>query len=184
MRKKIKGYERYEIDESGRVFNTIANRELHASADNRGYMGIELVGDSGKPRRLLLHRLVAEAFIPNEEGLPIINHKDENPGNNHVSNLEWCTYKYNIHYGTCQERRAKSMEHFYKSEKIKDQARENGKAVSRPVVQMTKSGEIVATFPSIIAASRSLAKGGSQVCEVCKGKRKSAGGFVWAYREE
>ena len=182
MRKKIKGYERYEIDESGRVFNTITNRELHASADNRGYMGIELVGDSGKPRRLLLHRLVAEAFIPNEEGLPIINHKDENPGNNHVSNLEWCTYKYNIHYGTCPERRAKSMEHFYKSEKIKDQAKENGKVVSRPVEQYDRSGKFIARYDSGKDASKATGFSHSHILECCAGKRyKTVGGFVWRY---
>ena len=180
----VKGFPRYTVDESGVITNIQTGKTVRGRVNNNGYRIVELFYETGKSKQLLLHRIVAEAFIPNPEGFPIINHKDENPGNNHVSNLEWCTDKYNIHYGTCQERRAKSMEHFYKSEKIKDQARENGKAVSRPVVQMTKSGEIVATFPSIIAASRSLDKGGSQVCEVCKGKRKSAGGFVWAYREE
>ena len=56
----------------------------------------------------LVHRLVAEAFIPNPNGYPIINHIDENPANNEVTNLEWCTYKYNARYGKAQERRMKS----------------------------------------------------------------------------
>ena len=180
----VKGYSRYTIDENGRVFSTITKRELHPGPANNGYMGIELVGDNGVPKRLLLHRLVAMAFIPNPEGYPIINHKDENRQNNHVSNLEWCTYKYNSNYGTAGERREKALEAFRKSERIKETARKNGMAVCRPVVQLTRAGEFVAEYSSIIAATRALGVSGTKICEVCKGKRKSAGGFVWAYREE
>ena len=57
----------------------------------------------------LVHRLVAEAFILNPNGYPIINHIDENPANNEVTNLEWCTHKYNARYGKAQERRQKSL---------------------------------------------------------------------------
>lgn len=54
--------------------------------------------------RRSIHRLVAEAFIPNPNNYPCINHKDENPSNNNIDNLEWCTYKYNANYGTGVER--------------------------------------------------------------------------------
>lgn len=59
----------------------------------------------GKYHHKLVHRIVAEAFIPNPEGHPIINHIDENPANNKAANLEWCSYKYNTNYGGAQERR-------------------------------------------------------------------------------
>ena len=59
---------------------------------------------------MLVHRVVADAFIPNPNNYPCINHKDENPANNKVENLEWCTYKYNNNYGTFAERRRKTME--------------------------------------------------------------------------
>lgn len=51
-------------------------------------------------RKFFVYRLVAQAFIPNPNNYPCINHKDENPANNSIENLEWCTYKYNANYGT------------------------------------------------------------------------------------
>ena len=63
---------------------------------------------NGKTKQGLLHRLVAEAFIPNPDNLPCINHKDENPLNNRADNLEWCSYKYNNEYndriGRCRDK--------------------------------------------------------------------------------
>ena len=56
----------------------------------------------------LVHRLVAEAFIPNPDKRPIINHIDEDPANNKAVNLEWCTHQYNAKYGGAQERRMES----------------------------------------------------------------------------
>lgn len=55
---------------------------------------------NGKRKYYSVHRLVAEAFIPNPNNLPIVNHKDEDKTNNRMDNLEWCTYKYNANYGT------------------------------------------------------------------------------------
>ena len=61
---------------------------------------------NGKTKRFSVHRLVAKAFIPNPNNLPIINHKDENPSKNIVDNLEWCDNKYNCNYGTLHKRRS------------------------------------------------------------------------------
>lgn len=66
--------------------------------DKRGYMQVTLTLN-GKRKYCNVHRLVAEAFIPNPDDLPQINHKDENKLNNNVNNLEWCTAKYNCNYG-------------------------------------------------------------------------------------
>lgn len=63
----------------------------------------------GKYHRKYIHRLIAEAFIPNPNNLPMVNHKDEDGTNNFIDNLEWCTREYNVNYGTAKERRAKKL---------------------------------------------------------------------------
>lgn len=179
----IKGFSRYTIDETGRVYSQTSKRYLHPSPDNRGYMGVELVSDDGKSKRVLIHRLVAMAFIPNKGNLPQVNHKDENKANNNVQNLEWCTAQYNMNYGTAPARRRESTEWFYKSERIKAISRENGKAVSKRVSQFTKDGDWIATYESAKAASLATGAPHSKILEVCAGKphRKTTGGFVWKY---
>ena len=62
-----------------------------------GYLRVVLHKD-GESQRFAIHRLVATMFIPNPHGLPVVNHKDKNPSNNNVENLEWCTQKYNVQY--------------------------------------------------------------------------------------
>lgn len=107
--KPIKGFEGlYEISNLGRV------KSLPKYTDSKGYPQLRKEkflkpGKTGKKRNYLavvlnngksykVHRLVAEAFIPNPNNLPLVNHKDENPANNRVDNLEWCTNKYNSQY--------------------------------------------------------------------------------------
>lgn len=68
-----------------------------------GYLSIMLY-KKGKPKNYKIHRLVAQAFIPNPDNLPEVNHKDEDKTNNCVDNLEWCTHKYNSNYGTRPKR--------------------------------------------------------------------------------
>lgn len=107
----IVGYEGlYEVSNLGRVRSFKWGREeirkLHIT--KKGYLEVGLCKE-GKQKMFKVHRLVAQAFIPNPEGLPVINHRDENPKNNKVDNLEWCTYKYNSNYGTCKERIVQTM---------------------------------------------------------------------------
>ena len=75
---------------------------------NSGYMIVNLHDEEGKISHHLIHRLVAEHFIPNPQQYEQVNHKDENKLNNHMDNLEWCTRSYNALYGTNQERRIAS----------------------------------------------------------------------------
>jgi hypothetical protein len=73
-----------------------------------GYLSVMLY-KNGKPKNYKIHRLVAQAFLSNPEGLPEVNHKDEDKTNNHVNNLEWCTHKYNSRYGTRPRRIKESL---------------------------------------------------------------------------
>lgn len=72
-------------------------RILKPIKNNKGYSSVYLRAD-GKTIRQSVHRLVAEAFIPNPENKPFVNHKDFNSANNRVENLNWCTNKENIQY--------------------------------------------------------------------------------------
>lgn len=100
----ILGYEGlYEIDEDGNVYSVITTtsrrKGLIKLQDNgSGYQRVNLFNKDGKARKYYVHRLVAQAFIPNPENKPNINHKDCNVKNNSVKNLEWCTQSENILY--------------------------------------------------------------------------------------
>ena len=104
--KDIEGYEGlYQVSNTGKVKSFRGNKEkiLKATVMPHNYRRVQLSKD-GKNRGFFVHRLVAKAFIPNPDNLPIINHKDEDPSNNNMENLEWCTYKYNSNYGTSKQR--------------------------------------------------------------------------------
>lgn len=105
----VVGYEGlYEVSSYGRVRSLdkydsmnrfLRGRILRLFTDGLGYLRAQLYSNS-KRKSFLVHRLVAEAFIPNPDNLPQVNHIDENPSNDNVDNLEWCDGKYNVNYGT------------------------------------------------------------------------------------
>ena len=97
--KNIIGYEGlYEVSNKGNVRNVRRNTLLKLSKNKYGYIQVYLY-KNGIRKGFKVHRLVAQAFILNPDNLPQVNHRDENPGNNNVDNLEWCTHKYNVNYG-------------------------------------------------------------------------------------
>ena len=102
MIKVVNDYPNYLVNTLGEVFNNKTGRKLKPSV-NKGYCGVYLYNENGR-KFFLVHRLVAKAFIPNESNFPEVNHKDENPLNNKVENLEWCTSKYNNNYGPHKEK--------------------------------------------------------------------------------
>lgn len=164
----VVGYEgRYQVSNLGRV-GSLPNRwhrkfvMLKTEIDYDGYERVNLVIDKHR-KRCSVHRLVAEAFISNPQNLPIINHKDENPMNNCVDNLEWCTQKYNLNYGNCRRKQSDSR--------------------SVPVSQFSIDGHFVRRWKSAKEASKALGVDASAVTGCAKGKRRTHGGYVWRYAE-
>ena len=114
----IEGYEGlYEVSSYGRVrsLDRYDNRNcfrkgkvLSPIKDKDGYIQVSLYYNR-KMYKKYVHRIVAEAFLPNPDNLPEVNHKDEDKTNNNVTNLEWCDRKYNLSYGSRQERYRNTM---------------------------------------------------------------------------
>ena len=106
--KDIKGYEgKYQVSNLGRVYSFYKKNCLKPGKCKDGYLIVRLY-KNGKGKPFYIHKLVALHFIPNPNNFPQINHRDENKSNNCVSNLEWCTRKYNMNYGTITQRVSES----------------------------------------------------------------------------
>lgn len=175
--KPIKEYEGfYEISSYGRVKSVarVVSRPypgrgiqaVHRSerfltpTDNGGYASVTLQ-KHGTRKFALVHRLVAEAFIPNPLRLSDVNHKDENKYNNNVSNLEWCTRLYNNQYGTRNERVIASI--------LKRRA--------IPVIATDSNGKTM-EFVSLREAERNGFKS-AKIRECLAGKTSEYAGMTW-----
>lgn len=122
-----------------------------------GYMQVYL-HKNGKHLHTGVHRLVAMAFLPNPEGLPEVNHINEDKSDNRAVNLEWCTKEYNRNYGTRLERAAKS---------------------NMKKVICIETGQV---FESVKAATAAMGlRCSTSITNVLKGYRKSAAGYHWDY---
>lgn len=162
--KNVPGYEGlYQVSNLGRIKRTFKNgkdRIMKGKLDKDGYIQVILSRHQTK-KYCRLHRLVADAFISNAENKPQINHKDRNKRNNAVSNLEWATARENTLHCIETGRGSKTRE----------------------IVQYTKNMDFVAVWSSIREASRSLNISEHNISYCCSGGFKSAGGFVWRYKE-
>ncbi len=97
----VVGFEAYfKVSSCGRVFSKRSNKILKQHLSKNGYMtvAVRIGGRNGQAYCFKIHRLVAEAFIPNLENKPMVNHIDNNRANNHISNIEWCTAKENAQH--------------------------------------------------------------------------------------
>ena len=94
---RVKSLKRYKSNNGG--IPLIKERILKPYNDKKGYLNVRL-----RNKNFKVHRLVAQAFIPNPNNLPQVNHKNEDKSDNRVDNLEWCTAKYNNTYGTRQDK--------------------------------------------------------------------------------
>ena len=162
----IRGFEGYyRISNDGLVFSVRKGKVLKTSRCN-GYEIITLYVNN-RAKTFLVHRLVADAFIPNPNNYPCVNHKDEARTINHVENLEWCTYKYNNNYGTCRERNSKN--HM------------NHKSLSKAVLCL-KDGVVVKEYPSAREAERQTKIKNQNISKCCYGQTYTAGGYEWKFK--
>ena len=170
-------YEGYKVSNWGKILslnyrNTGKAEVMKPYTDKGGYFQVQL-WKNGKPKWCRVHRLVAEAFLPNPENKPQVNHKDEDKTNNFVflnedgsvdkekSNLEWKSPKDNCNHGTRNERIAK--------------------ALSKPVLQLSLSGELIREWSSTAECGRN---GFCQVAvaRCCNGKQQTHKGFRFMYK--
>lgn len=169
--KDIKGYEgRYQVSNMGNVRSLKTNIILSPINRQHGYKGVMLYGNGGHKRgfkTFSVHRLVAEAFVPNPLGKEEVNHINEDKTDNRAVNLEWMTHKENASHATRGERIGK--------------ANTNNPKRSVPVAQYTLDGEFVAEYPSIQEAHRKTGINTGSIWSVCEGKTRKSGGYKWTY---
>ena len=175
--KDVKGYEGlYQCSSAGRVrsldrtvyvekgsgFNRRLKGSIRKIHDRLGYNVVSLCKE-GKKESHYVHRLVAEAFVPNPNNYPMVNHKDESRDNNEAKNLEWCTHQYNLNYGTSSKRKNKKL--------------------STPVVGIhVESGKKI-TFPSMMEAGRNGFYQ-SEISLCCNGKKDQHKNYKWNFKTE
>ena len=169
----VKGFEGlYEVSNLGRIKSLSYTKNngrmyrprnykekiIKTYVDAFGYVYVMLAKKGEKQKHGKIHRLVAEAFITNENNLPMVNHKDENKQNNSVNNLEWCTAQYNLNYGNRSKKYSKRIE----------------------MIDI-KTNKVIKCFESIREAEDKTSINHSHISSVCHNNRKTAGGYKWRY---
>ena len=168
----VPGYEGlYEVSDHGTVRSLrrpgVCAKTLKPETERRGYKRVRLCINGGS-KHIMVHRIVAAAFLgPRPEGFQV-NHIDENKENNRADNLEYVTPKENSNHGTRNERLSK--------------AHQNHPSKSRAVVQTDKEGKLIREYPSACEASRKTGIDRSTIARCCANQYRSAGGFGWEFK--
>lgn len=156
---RVKSVERY--DSMCRLWKCKILKPIIVSGYNR-----IVLSKNGIKKQYSVHRLVAQAFIPNHDNLPVINHINEVKTDNRVENLEWVTHKENLEYSGNIEKWNKS----------------GIESKKKPVIQLTKNNEFVAEYESTMESARKTGINQRCISGCCLGKLKSAGGYKWKFK--
>ena len=159
--KDIPGFEGYyKVSNTGELLGVKTRKLLKTWTNNSGYKMATLYLN-GIKKNVLVHRCVAEAFVPNPNNHPQVNHIDEVKSNCNAANLEWCDVSYNNCYGGRMER--------------------YGVTRGRPVAQYNQEGTLVFEYPGVHQAARETGINRWNIRNACLGIHKTAGGFIWKY---
>lgn len=166
---RVKSLDRYINNGKCLVFK---KGQILKIKEYKGYCYIKL-SKHHKYNQYLVHRLVAQAFIPNPENKPCIDHINTNRTDNRVENLRWVTQKENVNNPI-------SISKMKKNHHLKNRF---GKLhpSSKPIIQFTKDGEFIRKWDCIKDVERELNFSGGYVGNCCKGKYKTAYNFIWRY---
>lgn len=162
-KREIKNFSGYWITSEGMVWSDHSNKFIVMVAMPNGYQRVVL-SKNNKSYNFLIHRLVAEAFIPNPDNKPCINHKDLNRANNCVENLEWVTYKENNNY----------LNH----------GKKNGAAHKKKVGQYDKqTGKLIKIYDGLIDAAQAVGGKQTNIGACCNNRPHylSAYGYKWKF---
>ncbi len=165
------GYENlYLVSPNGEIFSIKSQKLLKPYTDKNGYQIVGLF-HNGKQKKCKIHRIVAIAFLPNLNGLSQVNHKDENPANNCVDNLEWCDCNYNINYGN-------------RNKKVSNSIKTNPDKNRRKIACYDLNMNLVKIYPSLRSVEEDGFNHGA-VYSNCnnRNRRKSHKGFIWKYAD-
>lgn len=180
--------EHYLISNKGRVkslyksLGTVKNSSdgnefISLINHSEGYKCVAL-SHSGVTKRFFVHRLVAEAFIPNPNNLPQVNHIDGNKQNNCVSNLEWCTAKENIHHAMNT-----GLIPIAKGSKSKSRNKSWVKKNAKPVYQFAMDGKLIKKWRCALDASSSLGIPNNKIYMCCNNQISYTNGFLFSYTD-
>lgn len=156
---------RYIASKDGKIYSLISSKDLKPNTNNCGYECVHLRID-GKTKSFLVHRLVAETFIPNPNNYKEINHIDGNPLNNKVENLEWCN-------------RSQNIKHAYKLGAKGAWYGLLGELHCRSKKVVKIDGDTKEEFGSLLEAERKTGVSHGNISQVINGKRLTAGGYKW-----
>ena len=195
----------YKVSNLGKIlslnYRNTGRAELMEPENVKGYLRVKLSKNKEK-KRCLVHRLVAETFLPNPENKPCVNHKIEGKKGKKINmvifnedgsidkertTIEWVTYKENNNYGTRNERAGKAISKAKKGKHLSEETKRkisekttNGK-LSKKVLQLSLDGDLIREYPSVMECARNGFNQGA-VAACCRGEKPHYKGFIWKYK--